>query len=351
MQTIPELLSYVRAQDCSDLHISEGVPACVRRYGSLLPLATPITSEESKALILSMLDDEQRARLDAGLDLDFAYALSDSDRYRVNVYRHRLGLAAAIRVLRGNIPSLEELHLPKVLQELATKPNGLILVTGPTGSGKSTTLAAMIDYITRNRSEHIITVEDPIEYVFHQNNCLVHQREVGETVTTFADALRSALREDPDVLLVGEMRDFETISTAVTAAETGHLVLSTLHTTGASQTIDRIVDTCPPQAQQQMRTQLSMILRGVITQQLLPVAAGNGRIAATEILIGTDAANNLIRENKCFQLPTVMQSGLSLGMHTMTSDLVNLMDRGVITKEVAMRAATDKADFLQYVNA
>lgn len=351
MQTVPELLRYVRAQDCSDLHLSEGVPACVRRYGSLLPLATPMTGEEAKKLILSMVSDAQRKRLDAGEDLDFAYALGDDDRYRVNIYRHRLGLAAAIRVLRGNIPSLEELSLPKVLRELAEKPNGLILVTGPTGSGKSTTLAAMIDYITRNSAQHIITVEDPIEYVFRQNKCLVHQREVGETVTTFASALRSALREDPDVLLVGEMRDYETISTAVTAAETGHLVLSTLHTTGAAQTIDRIVDTCPPEAQQQMRTQLSMILRGIITQQLLPLAAGNGRIAATEILIGTDAAGNLIRENKCFQLPTVMQSGLAMGMHTLTSDLVSLMDRGVITKETAMRAATDKADFLQYLNA
>ncbi|MEG1523940.1 MAG: type IV pilus twitching motility protein PilT [Clostridia bacterium] len=347
--TIPELLTYVRNQDCSDIHLSEGLHTSIRRYGSLVPLATPLTDAEVRTLILSFCSEEQRRLLDEGHDLDFAYALHDNDRYRVNVYHHRLGLAAAIRVLRGSIPSLETLQLPPVLKELAAKPNGLILVTGPTGSGKSTTLAAMIDYISRNRAAHIITVEDPVEYVFEQNQSLIHQREVGETVHTFAGALRSALREDPDVLLVGEMRDFETISTAVTAAETGHLVISTLHTTGASQTIDRIVDTCPPQAQQQMRSQLSMILRGVITQQLLPLASGDGRIAATEILIGTDAACNLIRENKCFQLTTVMQSGLSQGMHTMNSSLSALLESGRITRETAMQAAINKADFVQYL--
>ena len=346
---VTELLQYARAQDCSDLHLSEGLPTLVRRYGSLLPLSEQFTDAQVRELIFALCTDREKKLIDAGKDADFAFSAGGADRYRVNVYRHRLGLSAAIRVLRGSIPSLEDLHLPGVLKSLADKPNGLILVTGPTGSGKSTTLAAMIDYITRTRAAHIITVEDPVEYVFEQNQCLVHQREVGETVDSFAGALRSALREDPDVLLVGEMRDYETISTAVTAAETGHLVLSTLHTTGAAQTIDRIVDTCPPEAQQQMRTQLSMILRGVITQQLLPISAGNGRVAATEILIGSDAACNLIRENKCFQLPTVMQSGMSQGMHTMNGDLSELVRKNRISRDTAMQASSDKVDLQQYI--
>ena len=346
---INELLDFARTTDCSDIHLSEGLPTSIRRNGALMPLGQAMSDTETHALILSLCNDAQRSKLDAGMDVDFAYARSDFDRYRVNIYRHRKGLAAAIRVLRGSIPSLEDLALPGVMKMLADKPNGLILVTGPTGSGKSTTLSAMIDYITRSRSAHIITVEDPIEYVFEQNNCLVHQREVGDTVDSFAGALRSALREDPDVLLVGEMRDYETISTAVTAAETGHLVLSTLHTTGASQTIDRIVDTCPPQAQQQMRMQLSMILRGVITQQLLPLASNSGRVVATEVLVSTDAVSNLIRENKCFQLTTVMQSGMSLGMHTMGSDLAGLVTRGMVARDVALLAAPDQQGMLQYL--
>lgn len=347
--TIETLLRHVREQDGSDLHLSVGLPASMRRYGALIPVAEGLSAEETQALILSLCSKEQRARLEQGEDVDFAFETGPGERFRVNIYRQRLGLAAAIRVLRGAIPTLSSLDLPPVLEDFCKCQNGLILVTGPTGSGKSTTLAAMIDYISRNRSAHILTVEDPIEYVLPQNNALLHQREVGETVDSFATALRSALREDPDVLLVGEMRDFETISTAVTAAETGHLVLSTLHTTGASQTIDRIVDTCPPEAQQQMRMQLSMILRGVITQQLLPLASGNGRVVATEVLVGTDAVANLIRENKCFQLPTIMQSGMSLGMHTMNAELARLMRGGQITKEIAYQHSNDKAEFRQYL--
>ncbi len=351
--TIYELLLHARAQDCSDVHLSEGLPAAMRRFGALVPLDVPIAPEQTRPLILSLCDEARRAALENGHDLDFACETpapggGKNARYRVNIYRHRLGLGAAIRLLRGDIPSLEDLALPAAVKTLADKPNGLILVTGPTGSGKSTTLAAMLDYISRTRSAHILTVEDPVEYVFEQNRSLVHQREVGETVGSFAAALRSALREDPDIILVGEMRDYETISTAVTAAETGHLVLSTLHTTGAIQTIDRIVDTCPPQAQQQMRSQLSMILRGVVTQQLLPLAAGNGRVVATEILTGTDAVANLIRENKCHQLGSAMQSGISLGMHTMNSDLARLVGTHKITAEQAMAAAVDKRDLEQY---
>lgn len=344
---IEAMLRYARLQDCSDLHLSVGLPASMRRVGALVPVPAEITPTETEALIRSLCDDAQLKRLEMGEDLDFALETGPQERYRVNVYRERNGLAAAIRVLRGEIPTLESLGLPPVLTDFCGCQNGLILVTGPTGSGKSTTLAAMIDYISRRRSGHIITVEDPIEYVFEQNNALIHQREVGLTVQSFASALRSALREDPDVLLVGEMRDFETISTAVTAAETGHLVLSTLHTTGASQTIDRIVDTCPPNAQQQMRTQLSMILRGVITQQLLPLSTGDGRTVATEVLVGTDAVGNLIRENKCFQLVSVMQSGMALGMHTMNSDLARLVWTGRISRETAMAHSNDKSDLQQ----
>lgn len=347
--TIDEMLVNARRTDCSDLHISEGLPVTVRRNGALLRTNVDMTDEEKKALILSMCDDGRRAALYSGTDLDFSWETGPKERYRVNIYRHRLGLAAAIRVLRGSIPSLEDLHLPKIMEEMSDEPNGLILVTGPTGSGKSTTLAAMIDHISKKRSAHIITVEDPIEYVFDQNSSIVHQREVGDNVTSFASALRSALREDPDIILVGEMRDYETISTAVTAAETGHLVLSTLHTTGATQTIDRIVDTCPPQSQQQMRSQLSMILRGVVTQQLLPTAGGNGRVAATEILRGTDAVCNIIRENKCHQLPTLMQSGGALGMHTMNSDLARLVNNGTIGRQTAIDHSADRRDLAQYL--
>lgn len=243
---------------------------------------------------------------------------------------------------------MEQLGLPPVLKKLADEPRGLILVTGPTGSGKSTTLASMIDYINQNRSDHILTIEDPIEYVYKSKKALIHQREVGSDVTSFAAALRSALREDPDVILVGEMRDYETISAAVTAAETGHLVMSTLHTIGAAQTIDRIIDVCPPGAQSQIRGQLSTVLRGVITQQLLPLATGRGRCAATEILVGSDAVCNLIRENKCFQIPSVLQSGAALGMHSLNGDLARLVDCGKITREAALRCSTDKKDLEQY---
>ena len=232
---------------------------------------------------------------------------------------------------------------------MADEPRGLILVTGPTGSGKSTTLAAMIEHINESRAEHILTIEDPIEYVYQGKKSLIHQREVGVDVPGFAGALRSALREDPDVILVGEMRDFETISAAVTAAETGHLVLSTLHTIGAAQTIDRIIDVCPAGAQNQIRGQLASVLRGVVTQQLLPLASGQGRCAATEILVGTDAVSNLIREDKCFQLPTLLQSGAALGMHSLNADLARLVAEGRITRDAALRCATDKRDLEQYL--
>ena len=267
----------------------------------------------------------------------------------MNVFYQQGRAAATLRLLNDSIPTLEELALPPVLTKLADEPRGLILVTGPTGSGKSTTLAAMIDHINKTRSDHIITIEDPIEYVYQGRCSLIHQREVGADARSFASALRSALREDPDVILVGEMRDYETISAAVTAAETGHLVMSTLHTIGAAQTIDRIIDVCPAGAQNQIRGQLAAVLRGVITQQLLPLAGGRGRCAATEILVGTDAVANLIREGKCYQIPSILQSGAALGMHSLNADLARLVSTGRITREAAERCATDKSDLQNYL--
>lgn len=346
---IGNLLKTARAEKCSDVHITQGLPITVRKNGALHRLEGSLSEKESKELILSMCSERQKKSLDEGKDQDFAYSDADGKRYRVNVYRQMKGLSAAVRVISDSIPTLEELSLPPVLKKLADEPSGLVLLTGPTGSGKSTTLAAMIDHISKSRAEHILTVEDPIEYTFDQNLSIIHQREVGASVQSFAAALRSAMREDPDVILVGEMRDYETISTAVTAAETGHLVLSTLHTTGASHTIDRIIDTCPPQIQNQMRSQLSMVIRGIITQQLLPTADKNGRIAATEILIGTDAVGNLIREDKCHQLPSVMQSSAALGMHTLNGDLARLVKEGRISGETALQASTDKADLRYYL--
>ena len=257
--------------------------------------------------------------------------------------------AATLRLLNDSIPTLAQLGLPPVLEKLAEEPRGLILVTGPTGSGKSTTLAAMIDHINATRPDHILTIEDPIEYVYTGKQSIIHQREVGRDVPSFAAALRSALREDPDVILVGEMRDYETISAAVTAAETGHLVMSTLHTIGAAQTIDRIIDVCPAGAQNQIRSQLASVLRGVITQQLLPLSTGQGRCAATEILVGTDAVANLIREDKCYQVGTVMQSGAAMGMHTLNGDLSRLVMTGRITAEAALRCSPNKSDLKQFL--
>ena len=264
---IDQIILKARQETCSDIHISEGMSVIFRVHGKLRDAQIPLSGNETKQLILSMLNEEQRNRFQEGADLDFALDSSDGNRQRVNVFRQRGKIAATIRLLNSHIPSFDELKLPGVLKELAEKPRGLILVTGPTGSGKSTTLAAMVDYINQKDARHIITIEDPVEYVYETGKSLIHQREVGMDTRSFADALRSSLREDPDVILVGEMRDYETISAALTAAETGHLVLSTLHTTGASQTIDRIVDACPAEAQNQVRAQLSGVLNGIMSEQ------------------------------------------------------------------------------------
>lgn len=346
---IAELTALARQMQASDIHISEGLPLAFRIHGRLEPAPVQPTAAEARALILGLLDEAGRERLARGEDSDFALATPDGLRQRVNVFCQQGKAAATLRLLNDSIPTLAQLGLPPVLQTLAEEPRGLILVTGPTGSGKSTTLAAMIDHINATRPDHILTIEDPIEYVYTGKQSIIHQREVGRDVPSFAAALRSALREDPDVILVGEMRDYETISAAVTAAETGHLVMSTLHTIGAAQTIDRIIDVCPAGAQNQIRSQLATVLRGVITQQLLPLAVGPGRCAATEILVGTDAAANLIRENKCYQVGTLMQSGAALGMHTLNGDLARLVMAGRITPEAALRCSTDKNDLRQFL--
>ena len=347
---IHELTALARNSKASDIHISEGLPLMFRIDGHLAEAPVQLSAAETRSLILSLMDEAHREAITSErIDADFALVAPDGTRCRVIVF-YQLGRAAAtVRLLNDSIPTLEELAMPPVLTKLADEPRGLILVTGPTGSGKSTTLAAMIDHINKTRSDHIITIEDPIEYVYQGRCSLIHQREVGADVRSFASALRSALREDPDVILVGEMRDYETISAAVTAAETGHLVMSTLHTIGAAQTIDRIIDVCPAGAQNQIRGQLAAVLRGVITQQLLPLAVGRGRCAATEILVGTDAVANLIREGKCYQIPSILQSGAALGMHSLNADLARLVSTGRITREAAERCATNKSDLKNYL--
>lgn len=339
---IHELTALARNSKASDIHISEGLPLMFRIDGHLAEAPVQLSAAETRSLILSLMDEAHREAITSErIDADFALVAPDGTRSRVNVFYQQGRAAATLRLLNDSIPTLEELAMPPVLTKLADEPRGLILVTGPTGSGKSTTLAAMID--------HIITIEDPIEYVYQGRCSLIHQREVGADVRSFASALRSALREDPDVILVGEMRDYETISAAVTAAETGHLVMSTLHTIGAAQTIDRIIDVCPAGAQNQIRGQLAAVLRGVITQQLLPLAVGKGRCAATKILVGTDAVANLIREGKCYQIPSILQSGAALGMHSLNADLARLVSTGRITREAAERCATNKSDLKNYL--
>ena len=345
---VEDIILRARESGCSDIHITAAKPLMIRINGALQETKEQYSKEQITAMLLEMCDADQRAQLAAGNDLDFAVQTRDGNRQRVNIFRDMGALAATIRLLNSHIPTLESLGLPMVLGEIVKQPRGLILVTGPTGSGKSTTLAAMIDSINATRPDHIITIEDPVEYVYEKKQSLIHQREVGRDVTSFAAALRSALREDPDIILVGEMRDYETISAALTAAETGHLVLSTLHTTGAAQTIDRIIDACPNGSQNQVRTQLAGVLNAVVTQCLIPKIEG-GRIAATEILIGTDAVANMIRENKCHQMNTAMQAGAALGMHTLNRDLMSLVQRGVISMEQARKYTNDKRDFEQFI--
>ncbi|HUO75057.1 MAG TPA: type IV pilus twitching motility protein PilT [Solirubrobacteraceae bacterium] len=321
----------------SDLHITPGTPPTIRVRGRLVrmdnyPVLTPADTRE---IVYSILSNAQRQKLEQNWQLDFAYAVPGAARFRVNAYFQRASIGAAFRLIPFEIAPLDTLGLPPAVAEFAKKPRGLVLVTGPTGSGKSTTLASLIDIINQGREEHIMTIEDPIEFLHSHKKCIVNQRELGSDATSFGDALRSALRQDPDVILVGEMRDLETIGTAITAAETGHLVFSTLHTQDTPQTIDRIIDVFPSGQQGQIRAQLSVALQGIMTQTLLPTADGAGRCVACEVLIPTPAVRNLIRESKSHQIYSVLQTGGSHGMQTMDSSLAQLVRAGKITRALA----------------
>jgi len=349
-----EILRDVINQGASDLHLAVGVPPVVRIDGHLRSLDYPILSpNEARELVYSILSQDQRQKLETDWEVDLSYSLYGQARFRVNAYFQRGTLGAAFRLVPVAIKTVEELGLPKILHSFCHKPRGFVLVTGPTGSGKSTTLAAIIDEINEKRADHIVTIEDPIEFLHQHKRCVVNQREVGTDTKAFPAALRAALRQDPDIILIGEMRDLETIQIALTAAETGHLVFATLHTQDCPQTIDRMIDVFPPYQQEQIRVQIAATLEGVVTQQLLPKASGQGRVAACEVLISTPAARNLIREGKTHQLYTVMQTGGQQGMQTMNASLADLVRRGQITRDLAMRRSSvpDELERLMLMSA
>ena len=340
-----ELIEAARKEGCSDVHITVGTSIAQRKYGKLEILEPVPTAEESKALILEKLTEDQKKRVLAGEDLDFAIMMPDGSRIRANIYHQRNNLAAAYRMLYSEIPGFEELKLPQVVESLINETRGLLLITGPTGSGKTTTMASMVDYINTNMNKHVITIEDPIEYVYNHKKSMIHQREIRKDVADYATALYSALREDPDVILVGEMRDYETIRAAITAAETGHLVLSTLHTSSAAQTVERIIEAYPPHAREQISAQLSTVLKGVITQVLIPSESGPGMEIATEVMINNEAIANQIRGNKVHQILSTMQSSASAGMHTLDADLKRLIKTGRISKRTALKYCSNPKTF------
>lgn len=341
-RTIEELLREMHAKGASDLHIAVGAPPSVRIHGSLMALAGEAVSPvEAENMADALLGEERAIRFRTEGELDFAYALPGADRFRINVYRQKGYAAISARSIPERIPTMDQLGLPASLAALAHRPQGLILVTGPTGSGKSSTLAAMIQDVNSKSSKHIVTLEDPIEFMHEHRKSLVHQREVGLDTASFADGLRAALRQDPDVILVGEMRDLETISAAITAAETGHLVLATLHTTDAPKTIDRIIDAFPGHQQPQVRTQLASVLTAVISQRLLPNRGGQGRTCVTEVLINTPAVANLIRSEKIHQIRSVMQTGKAHGMHTLEMNIREHLQRGQVDPAAAKEYMTE----------
>ena len=348
---IDDLLRLMLERNGSDLHITVGSPPGIRQRGELVPIENmkPLSPRDTMEMILSLLSEEQRRRFETELELDFAYSIPGVSRFRANVFQQRNSMGAVFRVIPIKIPTMEDLGLPKVCKYLAERPRGLVLVTGPTGSGKSTTLAAMIDHINSTRAVHIITMEDPIEFMHRNKKAYVNQREIGEDTHSFASALKRVLRQDPDVILVGEMRDLETISAAITAAETGHLVLATLHTTGAPETIDRVIDVFPPYQQQQVRTQLSSTLEGVLSQVLLRSTDGKSRNMAMEIMLGVPAISNLIREGKTHQMETIIQGGSALGMQTLDQNLKNLLTAGKVTFEEAISKAKNPRELADMV--
>ncbi len=336
MNTI-ELLTKASQKKASDLHITPGVPGTIRVHGKLGYVDDVILNPaDTKQIARELTSDVQWERLNKKGEVDFLYVIPGVQRFRVNAYRQRNSYSVALRLVNSDIPSFDTLGLPPIVKDLTQKNNGLILVTGPTGSGKSTTLASMIQEINETKGLHIITLEDPVEYLFKHNKSIIEQREVGTDTLNFSNALRACLRQDPDVILVGEMRDFETISIALTAAETGHLVLSTLHTVGAASTIDRVIDVFPPHQQLQIRVQLALTLQGIISQQLLTKADFSGRVAALEIMVVNPAVRNLVREGKVYQLNNVIQTNAKNGMRMMDDSLCDLYKRGLITREDAL---------------
>lgn len=349
MARIDHYLQEALKQRASDLHFVSGDPVRARVHGDLRILMNEkLTTEFVQECLYEIMDASTQRTFENRESADFAYNIENVSRFRVNIFRHLNGIGAVLRAIPSTALTLEQLKMPKVVYDLCKQNSGMILVTGKTGSGKSTTLAAMVDSINKNMKGHILTIEDPIEFVHSTKNCLVSQREVGEHAESFADALHSALREDPDVILVGEMRDLETISIAVTAAEMGILVMGTLHTNGAGQTVDRIINSFPAEKQGQIRTMLSTSLRGVVSQQLLPTKQQAGRVAALEVLINTSAVANLIRQGKLDQLETAMQSGGALGMQTMDSALMALVEGAVISGKEAYLQANHKAKFERF---
>lgn len=334
MARLDELLKQMKEQGASDLHLTSGSAPYLRLHGHMVKLNyREVNAETAQSLIFEILNEDQKAQFQQNWDLDLSYHLKDVGRFRTNIFMQRHGMSAVFRLIPEEIKTVEELGLPKQLSSLMDAHDGLILVTGPTGSGKSTTLAAMIHTLNKEKRAHIITIEDPIEFVHENHSSLVSQREVNSHTKSFANALRAALREDPDIILLGEMRDLETISMAITAAETGHLVFGTLHTNSAIKTIDRVIDAFPDTQQAQIRVMLSESLRGVVAQVLLPRADQQGRVAAAEILVNLPAVGNLIREGKSFQLPSVMQTGKAHGMVTFEGAVQDLMQKGLVSKE------------------
>ena len=348
-----DVLLQVLDRRASDLHITAGAKPTVRVRGRLtaldeFPVLTPTDTRE---IVYSILGNDQRQRLETDWQVDLAYTIPNRARFRVNAYFQRSAIGAAFRLIPSEIVSVDKLGLPPIVHELTKKPRGFVLVTGPTGSGKSTSLASMIDEINETREEHIMTIEDPIEFLHTHKKCIVNQRELGSDAQSFGAALRGALRQDPDVILVGEMRDLETIQTALTAAETGHLVFATLHTQDTPQTIDRIIDVFPPHQQHQVRVQLSVALQGIVTQTLLPTADGSGRVVASEVLIPSPAVRNLIREGKTHQIYSVLQTSASAGMQTMDSSLASLVRAGKITRQLAEQRSTTPEELKRLLGA
>jgi twitching motility protein PilT len=352
MATLPELLKKTVELDGSDLHITTNTPPQVRVHGKLQRLPLPdLSASDTKQLIYSVLTDAQKKRFEETMELDFSFGIRGIARFRCNVFNQRGAVAGVYRLIPERIRGFQELGLPPVISKLAEKPRGLVLVTGPTGSGKSTTLAAMLDKINGERNDHILTIEDPIEYIHQHKNCLVNQREVHSDTQSFGPALRAALREDPDIVLVGEMRDLETVEAALRIAETGHLTFATLHTNSASQTINRIIDIFPAHQQGQIRTQLSLVLEGIVCQSLLPRAGAPGRVVALEILVPTAAIRNLIREDKVHQIYSAMQTGQErVGMQTLNQALATLYFNRLISHDTAMNASSHKEELIDMIN-